>query len=94
MKKKILKTKEKSILVFSLNHKEKTNKIINFLQNQMHSIILLLYRKEEFQYELIWGDCFDRKGKEGEDFKLGCFLPFPPFPYTPFMHLILCCKEF
>lgn len=47
------KSKEKREKNFSLNHKEKANKIINFLQNQMHSVILPLYRKEEFQYELI-----------------------------------------
>lgn len=47
------KNKEKREEHFNLNHKEKANKIINFLQNQIHSITLLLYRKKKFQYELI-----------------------------------------
>lgn len=42
------KWKKKKGKHFSLTHKEKANKAINFLQNQMHSIILLLYRKEGF----------------------------------------------
>lgn len=71
---------------FNLTHKEQTNKAINFLQNQMHSIILLLCRNEEFQYELIWGGAWRAKGK---DLKLSCFSSFS----LPFMHFNLLLQR-